>query len=308
MTGRSPLARVVITIAAYRSDESVLALLGRIFSQGGDEAAAVIIVDSENDGSLGRRLAELGWPVEYENSPVNLGSAGNLTRRLELSARKDADWCFALNHDGMFDRTTVEALVRCGAGGDRVGAVYPKRVLTSRGGTVLQPHRSLFGLPRFAGAAAPADRVMQVAWDSSNGALYALAPVRQGLSVSADLWMGWEDLAYGWLLSAKGWSQLYCPAAEFLDDYEYESVTLLGRPYFITRKPAWYGYYQVRNLILIMQRMGWGWGGVRFLAVRLLRELAFAILFRREKAARLRLLWLGLVDGFRGVTGRGRGR
>lgn len=308
MQTRSNFSRLVIGISAYKSDESVLQLLEQVYARRGGEAAAVIVVDSESEGSLGEEIGRRGWPVKYDNSPVNLGSAGNLARRLELAAGEDADWCFALNHDGTFDRSVVEALVRTGETVERVGAAYPRRVLTERAGTVLLPHISIFEMPRFGPSEQGMERVEEVAWDSSNGALYALAPIRERLKPWADLWMGWEDLAYGWQLSAHGWKQLYCPEAVFFDDYEYEPVSLLGRRMFITRKPPWYGYYQLRNLFIILRRTRAGLRGWLFLLLRLIREFTLALFVRNQKKERLRMLAMGLIDGLRGMTGRGRGR
>jgi GT2 family glycosyltransferase len=303
----SLLSGTVIAVSAFRSDGSVLQLLERIFQEGGREAAAVIVVDSLNDAGLGEAIRSRGWPVHYENAPVNLGSAGNLARRLQLAAGvSGADWCFALNHDGMFRRELVEQLVATGRSADRVGAVFPRRIMTNRGGTVLRPHRHVFATPRFgddAGQAPP----REVAWDSSNGALYALHPVREGLLPWADLWMGWEDLAFGWLLGSRGWKQLHCADADYLDDYEYARVSLLGRELFITRKPPWYAYYAIRNLLLIIRRASGGTAAWRFVAERLGRELLFTLLFRTDKLRRLRYLLRGLIDGLRGITGQARG-
>nr|WP_294170526.1 hypothetical protein [uncultured Sphingomonas sp.] len=302
--GGGALGRTVIAVSAFRSDASVLALLERIFAEGGAEAAAVIVVDSLNDGPLAHAIADRGWPVRYENAVVNLGSAGNLARRLQLAGEvPGARWCFALNHDGMFSREFVEKLADYGERAERVGAVFPRRIMTDRGNSVLRPHRHVFATPRFG---ASDDPPREVAWDSSNGALYALAPIRQGLLPWAELWMGWEDLAFGWQLEKHGWRQLYCADAEYLDDYEYARVSLWGRQLFITRKPAWYAYYVVRNLLLIIRRTGGGPAAWRFFAERFGRELLFTLLFRSEKRRRLRLLWRGLADGLRGAAGQGR--
>ena len=305
---RSELADVVIAISAFRSDRSVMALLEAVFAAGGREAARVIVVDSLSDGSLEQLIRQRGWPVDYENAEVNLGSAGNLARRLELAALQDAQWCYTINHDGMFDRLTVETMVRCGRSASRVGAVFPRRVMLELGGKVLQPHLRLFDMPRYGPSGSADDEPLQVAWDSSNGALYSLQPVRGGIVPWADLWLGWEDLAYGWQLSSRGWKQLRCKQAEFHDDYEYQAVSLLAREFRIARKPAWYGYYQIRNLILILRRTRAGPDGWLFLVRRLLRELSFAILFRSHKRERLKMLLFGLIDGVRGITCAGRGR
>lgn len=284
-----------------------MALLGKVFADGVPRFAAVIVVDSLSDGTLAADIARAGWPVRYENAAVNLGSAGNLARRLELAAEQDADWCFAINHDGMFDPAMIETLVARGSGaGARVGAVYPKRIWLDRRGTSGRPHTSVFNMPTHgsAGESAPASDV--VAWDSSNGALYGLAPIRAGVRPWADLWYNWEDLAYGWQLSEAGYSQHFCADALYLDDYEYQRVRLLGRQFYITRKPPWATFYIVRNLILIVRRTGGGAKAWSFLARRFTREVALAILFRDRKAKRLSCILEGARDGFAGRTGKRR--
>ena len=304
MSRRASLNRVVLAISAFRSDDQILALLERVFAEPDLVPHRVIVVDSLGSGRLPDAISKASWPVQYLNSPVNLGSAGNLARRLELAALEDADWCFAINHDGVFDGEAVRRLVEYGEHGDRIGAVYPKRIWIDRGRTMLEPHRSVFDMPRFRrGAGASLPPTQEVAWDSSNGALYALEPIRNGLRIWADLWMGWEDLAYGWLLSREGWRQLVCPDAEYCDDYEYRRVRLLGRDLFIARKPAWYAYYTIRNLVIIVRRTRAGLRGHTFLLRRLVREFVLTLLFRTEKGTRLTFLMRGLGDGFRGVTG-----
>lgn len=301
------LRRVAIAISAFRSDAAVLALLKKIFDGSGTGTlgfAAVIVVDSLSDGSLQRDIMSTGWPVHYENSPTNLGSAGNLARRLALASDRDADWCFAINGDGMFDRDLIARLVACAASASDVGAVYPARVWTSRGGTVPVPHTSFFRAPRHRVAALPDQAMVEVAWDSSNGALYGLAPVRAGTSPLVDLWHGWEDLAYGWQLRHDGWKQFLCPGAIYRDDYEYESVKLFGRRFFIAEKPPWLAYYLIRNAIMIVLRARAGMAGWLFVANRLIREVAFTLLFRRRKTERLRMIALGFRDGLAQKTGK----
>ena len=300
----SPLRRVVVAISTFRSDEPILALLGRIFADGGSELAAVIVVDSLGNGALRDEIARRGWPVRYENAEVNLGSAGNLARRLELAAEEDADWCFAINHDGSYDRRMVEVLARRAGDLGGVGALYPKRILIDRGNTSFRPIKAVFEMASHDEGDDGAS-CEDVAWDSSNGALYSLAAIRGGSRVWADLWMGWEDLALGWQLSRDGWKQYRCAEAAYLDDYEYQKVRLLGRELYIARKPAWYAYYLIRNLVLIVRRTGAGAEGWWFLARRLAREIGFTILFRAEKRRRLVMLGRGLLDGLAGRTGKG---
>lgn len=307
MTEERPLLRrVVIGIAAFKSDRQVMNLLAKIFERGGTSSfAAVVVVDSLSDGSLAQDIAQAGWPVIYENADVNLGAAGNLDRRLALAAEQDADWCFAINHDGMFDEQLIETLVRKGRALPKAGAVFPKRILIDRGNSSFRPITSIFGTARHADAGEADEGDHEVAWESSNGALYALAPIREGTPVWTELWHGWEDLAYSWQLGHDGWKQYRCSDAHYLDDYEYHRVSLLGRAFFIARKPPWYAYYLIRNLVLIVRRTKAGARGWWFIAQRLIREIGFTLLFRTEKGRRFAMLGKGLFDGLAGRTGKG---
>jgi len=299
------LARVVVAISAYRSDAQILASLTRIFAEGGRSFAAVVVVDSLSDGALARQIAQMGWPVFYENSNINLGSAGNLARRLELAASFDADWCFCINHDGMFDRALIAALAAKAVSESRVGAVYPRRALLDRANSSFKPITSFFATVSHAAEGEDSEDV-EVAWDSSNGALYGLAPVRSGVTIFKDLWQGWEDLAYGYQLREGGWNSYRLASVAFIDDYEYQPVRLLNRSFFITRKPPWLAYYLIRNIVLVVRRTGVGFVGWRFIAHRLSREVAFTLLFRTQKLLRLANLFRGLLDGLAGVTGQRR--
>lgn len=282
-----------------------MALLTRVFADGVPRFAAVVVVDSLSDGRLAADIARTGWPVQYENAAVNLGAAGNLARRLELAAREDADWCFAVNHDGMVDAKLILRLATAAAALPRVGAVYARRTLIDRDNSSFAPITSIFGTPTHSAAGEDLAQDVEVAWDSSNGALYGLAPVRAGTRVWTELWHGWEDLAYGWQLHNDGWKQYRVAGADYLDDYEYERVRLFGCSFHIARKPLWYAYYLVRNLVLIVRATKAGARGWLFIANRLAREIAFTLLFRREKVRRLSTLARGLMDGLAGRTGRG---
>lgn len=298
------LSRVVVAVSAFRSDNELLALLGRIFAREEPGFAAVIVVDSLGSGRLEAEIHRAGWRVTYENAQHNLGSAGNLARRLELAAEEEADWCFAINHDGVFDREMIALMVARGQSAPRVGAVFPRRTFADRGGVSSRPHQSVFKMPKFDAEASAGEAPEEVAWDSSNGALYALQPIREGLRPWADFWMGWEDLAYGWVLSHNGWKQLHCETVEFPDNYEYQRIQMLGRSFYIARKPAWYAYY-LRNLVLFTKRSGGGVQGWRLLLSRYGREFAFTLLFRTEKRHRLKLLLQGFADGLSSKAGKG---
>ena len=304
MTGDS-LARVALAISTFRSDEPVLKKLRAVFKDGTSPFAEVIVVDSLGSGAIPDEIERQGWRVTYINSGVNLGSAGNLALRLKTAAGTSAKWCFAVNHDGQFDPENVRKLVAHGDSGDRIGAVYPSLYFSERGATdgpkkTLAP-RAVFDFD-WSKASGPCETV---AWSSSNCALYGLDAIRAGVEVSADLWLGWEDLMLGWSLGDAGWRQIQCGDVILNDDYEYHEVSVLGQKKHVAVKPAWYAYYQIRNLILINRRTNGEGCSLYHIFRRIFISSATVMLFSRARWQWAQLFGRGIIDGLRGKAGKG---
>ena len=248
--------RVVVAISSFKSDAAALALLDRIESQRWP-VEAVFVVDSLGEGGLESAVASRAWrrPVHYENHPENLGSAGNLRRRLELAVDAGADWVLTLNHDADLHLDAVQTLIRA-ADRPNAGALYPLKYLPGRGYYTLAGRYARSGALAFPfrdhGLAEPPDEpLIAVSWGSSNGALYATAPLRErGIGPDAALWLGWEDYLLGLHLHDAGYDQFIVTAAVTEDDYEIRSERLAGRTVHVSDKPAWYLYYGVRNMLL----------------------------------------------------------
>ncbi|MER8823833.1 hypothetical protein NKH70_29365 [Mesorhizobium sp. M0991] len=299
------LESVVLAISTFRTAEHVLTLLRSVFANGKTPFLAVVVVDSLGDGRLATAIGENGWAVEYHNADRNLGSAGNLQKRLQIAADLGGRWCYAINHDGEVDLRAVQAMVRAGNAGERIGAVYPNRFRPNRGGSWEKPRRSavpqLFS-PRLSSQLAVGEEVV---WSSSNGALYSLQPQREGVEVWSDLWMSWEDLGYGLCLKKGKWRQIVCADATFVDTYEYRKASFLGKTIYVADKPTWYQYYHFRNLILIAKRIDGGFNLYLSLFPMLLKDLAAIVLYKSEPLTRLRLLFSGALDGIRNISGKG---
>lgn len=297
---------VCLAISSYRSDNAVQALLESAAELVPSVFSHVLVVDSLGTGRIPKLLQERGWTwVSYHSADSNLGSAGNLAWRLELAASSDADYVYALNHDGLLSEATVNALVAGAREVPQLGAAYPLRVLSNQKGRYDVTGVSRFLLPTRTQQSPPKSSLLDVYWGSSNGTLYALEPIRKGLSPWGDLWMGWEDLGYGWLLHKNGYRQVIVRDAIFDDSYEFGSV---GRPgagsFYVTRKPSWYAYYTTRNLILIGRRLRPAWDVRASLGCRIALEWGTTALLRPEKRERLGLMARGLWDGLLGRSGK----
>jgi GT2 family glycosyltransferase len=299
--------RLCIAIASFRSDEAALRLAEQAQALAPSfPGMHTLIVDSLGGGAIERAIDERGWrdSVTYVNSASNLGSAGNLASRLEWAAQHGFDYCYGVNHDGNLSADVLAKLIAFAESRARVGAVYPLRYRTGRRGYDLTGTRKA-PLPALVRKKVPLQSTVPVSWCSSNGALYALAPVREGVVPYRDFWMGWEDLAYGWQLEAANYEQFILTSATIDDNYEYRPVRFLGRTLHITDKPEWYAYYQGRNLLLSSWRCRRPAQDKLVVGARLLQEVAVTTLFRTKKLRRLQLLGLGVKDALAGRTGKG---
>jgi hypothetical protein len=298
---------VCLIIATFKQDAAVIALLDGVYAAGPSPFARIIVVDSMGSGAIQAHIEAAGWEgVDYHSADHNLGSAGNLAMRLELASATGARWAYAINHDGEVQVSALEALVERGraaeASGHRVGALYPLR-FTTRLGKYNLTGRSSLPIP-YVGTRVRPTRDFPVWWASSNGALYNLEPVRLGLVPWADLWMGWEDLGYGWLLARNLWEQRVVVDAVFEDSYEYRSAGAGKASVQITDKPTWYAYYQLRNLILVTRRNERGAATWAVVAGRAALEFGLTGALRPDKLRRARFLMHGLVDGLLDKAGK----
>ncbi|MCC6338242.1 MAG: glycosyltransferase [Myxococcales bacterium] len=299
--------KVCLAISAYKSDAAILRLLEEASRVEDAPWSKVLVVDSLGSGEIPRAIQERGWRerVEYRSFDRNLGSAGNLAERLKIPAEQGFDFVYAINHDGLVAPDTVRRLVEFALGQDRVGAVYPLRRYTKSGNRFDLTGTTRFPLPAIRSRELPTAPFLAVHWGSSNGALYGMAPVRDGLCVWGDFWMGWEDLAYGWLLEEQGYRQFTLPNVILDDDYEYEARELGPFSVFVSDKPSWYWYYLGRNLLLATRRTHRGPRIQVLVGARVLAEAGVTALFRSRKTERLKLLARGILDGLRGVSGKG---
>lgn len=295
---------VHLVISSFRHDAGVERVLRRVHDGPVSVFDKCIVVDSQGTGAIPALIDERGWDdVIYRSAEENLGSAGNLAERLRLAARLGGDFAYAVNHDGDVDLNVVLALLAEAQRTPDVGAVYPLRYLPSREQYDLTGTRRL-PLPFHGSVAVPASPVIDVHWSSSNGALYSMHPVRKGILPWADLWMGWEDMAYGWALEESGYRQLVVTGARTEDNYEYRAHAVGARALHVTDKPAWYTYYGARNLVLLLRRPWRPAALPAVVALRILVEAAVIMLLRPHKLLRYRLLGHGVLDGLRNRAGR----
>ena len=300
------IGSVAIAISAFHSDDAVISLLEMIFANPHPNVDSTIIVDSQGSGKIAEVAAIRQWPIQYENAITNLGSAGNLARRMELAAKNGAEWCLCLNHDANWDADRLSAMLSAARSRPRVGAVYPMLDHSRREPRWEDGRRHFRPSAGTRLSEIPTDEpAADVLWSSSNSALYSLAPLDENITIMSDLWMGYEDLAYGIALYQSNWIQLSCRSARLTQVFDYVPRRLLGRTLHIPGKPVWYSYYNIRNLILIWRQYGSNGVSLRTISWKLMQTSIRTLLLEDKKITRLRLLYLGALAGINGKRGKG---
>jgi GT2 family glycosyltransferase len=291
---------VWLVISSCRNDEDILRILDQVHASDEKVVDRILVVDSEGTGMVPEVLKNSGWnDVDYRSYDYNLGSGANLCERLRIAAAGDADYAYAINHDGYFDAKVITSLLRAAETVDNLGAAYPLSYFTNLSLYNLTGTRELPLSAKFV-PSPPHAPLLDVFWGSSNGALYSMDPLRRGIVPWDTMWMAWEDLEYGWRLSDYGYRQVIVCDAVFRDNYEY-TPTWFGRT---MNKPAWRTYYYMRNLILAIRRSRNRPLYYLIAAYRFLLECGLIVLSKENKWRRLRLLCAGASDGIRGIEGR----
>lgn len=299
--------KIAISISSFKSSVEAMSLVSKVIEENW-QCEYILVVDSLGVGAFEDFISANNFSdrVFYFNSDVNLGSAGNLSKRLVWAAELGVDFVLALNHDAEVTQAIYLALIDKVNTCPKMGALYPLRYLKGKEIYDLSG-RDVFSITASGTKLKPADEMIEVFWSSSNGALYATKPLR-GISKicpDATLWMGWEDYLYGLQLKNAGYRQWIVSSAETVDSYEYKAVDFSPAGKVIADKPMWYSYYDARNLILIAFHRLHSPILAAFMCIRvLLGLLLIAFKFKDNKKMAFSFCLNGIKDGFKNNSGK----
>ena len=300
--------KLVVAISSFRSDIDAIRLVTELYN-GSYKFSAVVIVCSAGGHDLVKIISSKNYNNCYVLAfDINLGSAGNLFERFKAAAELGGDFVLTLNHDARITSQMFNSMVmRARNCSDRLGALYPIRYTPAKrkydlSGVGIFPFK-------FRGVSEiPSLELIDVKWSSSNGALYALKPFRDGHAPDASLWMGFEDYLYGLELQKAGYLQYIVTAALAVDDSEYKTVSSFGRDVTVSDKPLWYLYYGPRNMMLICLYRCRSFKNVLFLILWIF-IYPVHIFLSRAGIGRLRgfrYFIVGLIDGLFNKSGKWR--
>ena len=299
--------KIAIAISSFRSNAEAKSLVSKIVHECWP-CEYILVVDSFGTGEFEEFISSIDVAdrILYFNNDVNLGSAGNLHKRLVWANELGMDFVLALNHDAEITHSVYIALSKNADKLSNIGALYPLRYRKGKKLYDLSGEKVL-SIGVHGSTSRPTRELIEVFWSSSNGALYSTEPLRRvdKLCPDASLWMGWEDYLYGLQLRDAGYRQCIVTSAETVDNYEYKTVNLsmVSRP--VADKPMWYSYYDPRNLILIaFYRIHSPALTVRILFRVFLGLLLVPFKFKRQKKMAVMFYLAGIRDGVRNAAGK----
>jgi len=282
---------VVAVVVTYHPDAGLSARLGDLALQFG----RVVVVDNHSRDEERfhlRALANRASNIFLIPNPENVGVAAALNQGCRHALEQGASWVVT------FDQDSVPAtdLLACVAAEwaaqperDRIGLIGVN--FRSPNGATLIPARS--GLADARAVITSGSLLNLAAWGD-------VGPFRE------DFFIDEVDHEYALRMRRKGW--LVKVTRRVLMDHALGSPrrhNLGGWQPVLSHHSALRRYYMVRNRMLLARehldfdpRFVWGQLG------RSLRETASVLLFEPEKAAKLRAMAKGLVDGLRGRAGR----
>jgi rhamnosyltransferase len=282
---------VVAVVVTYHPDTGVAARLGAMAMQ----FRQVIVVDN---GSSDEAIASVRTLACHQSSiilienPENVGIAAALNQGCRRALEQAAGWVVT------FDQDSVPAtdLLAC------VAAEWAAQPQRDRIGLIGVNFRSPNGATLIPAQSGLADARAVI----TSGSLLNLAAWGDVGPFREDFFIDEVDHEYALRMRRKGW--LVKVTRRVLMDHALGSPrrhNLGGWQLVLSHHSALRRYYMVRNRMLLARehldfdpRFVWGQLG------RSLRETASVLLFEPEKAAKLRAMAKGLVDGLRGRAGR----
>ena len=305
--------RLLGVLVTFRRPEALATTLDRLAAQT-RSPDRVVIVDNASDP----RIADLVGPekslewAEYIDAGSNLGPAGGyelgMSRLLETA--EDDDWIMLLDDDDppffddafenmeRFASRMMERDRATGAIGISGGRFDRKKGLVVRigddliHGAVRVDHITGGGLP-----------------------CYRVSAVRQVGKPLAELFFGFEELEYGLRFTDAGF-HMYADGDQWrrrkhvkrdqgLLPPETVSVERRAKRRFRMGEPSWRRYYSLRNLILILRRLGLHRTAVKVSLGRgFAKPVVNLFLGPRNSWATLGLSLRATRDGWIGATGR----
>ncbi len=267
----------------------------------------IVIVDNASTDGTSAMLAERYPQVTVLRLQENAGAAGGWAAGLKYAAiEKGHNWVWNFDDDSVPQMTTLEFMLE-GAGGvaadPAVGMLVPLPV-HNKTGTVYPPvlWRDRFVKPG-------KERMQEDVWFAdiavASGCMVRREAVKRTGVPRADFFMDVFDFEYCLRLRSNGYKIAVITKCKI--DHEIGDTRIIRLPGF---RYAWHGhapwreYYIGRNQVYLVWSLYPTFKTKWYMTMHLLRHIVAIALFGDRKAASLKQLLHGMVDGWRAKLGR----
>jgi rhamnosyltransferase len=281
----------IAVVVTYHPGAELIPRLGELASQFG---RVVVIDNHSSDEELMplRALSKRATSISLIPNPENVGIAAALNQGCRQALEQNASWLVTFDQDS----EPAADLLDC------VAAEWAAQPQRARIGLIGVNFRSPNGATRIPAQSGLADARAVI----TSGSLLNLAAWRDVGPFREDFFIDEVDHEYALRMRRRGW--LVKITQRVLMEHALGSPRrhkLGGWQPVLSHHSALRRYYMVRNRVLLArEHLGFDPRFVGCQLGRSFRESASVLLFEPEKAAKLRAMAQGLVDGIRGRTGR----
>lgn len=273
--------RIAGVLVLYCPTEAVLANIASYI----DQIDLLFIVDNSSDAGFAETPGLAGAKLIYLPNHANLGIATALNIGAQRALAEGYDLLLTMDQDSHAAPDLVARMLDCFERRDlaRIGMISPFHVTKSG------------HLP----GTTPCQDVMT---PMTSGCLLNLQLYREAGPFLDELFIDFVDNEYCLRLRKQGFQVLRANLARL--EHSVGDTRKYG-PFIATNHSPLRRYYKTRNRFLVFRRyFGAFPGHCLFDLVRLVKEIGSIILFESEKLAKLRMMWLGCCDFFRGRYGK----
>lgn len=272
---QEPLVRVAASVTLYNSSPSCIDAIATYRHQ----VERIYLIDnSEQPNSL--LLTQLtSWPnVRYISQQGNQGVGAALNQAAQLAIADGFDFLLTMDDDTALPPEAVRTLLSAAAS------------VAGRAGIVSGVHSPV----NHAGASRP------VLYTMTSGNLLDLSIYQRVGPFRADFFIDHLDHEYGLRLNKAGFQVLEIPGLRLQHQLGERKPSGWGTYQYTSHAPV-RGYYIMRNGLIVAKLYP---DFRRRAATLAIKEWLKALLFEDHKIQRLRLLWRGGVDAWRGRLGK----
>ncbi|HUX82748.1 MAG TPA: glycosyltransferase family 2 protein [Halothiobacillus sp.] len=299
---RGPVVAAVVVTYTPELDGLILSLRSLAA-----QVELVIVVDngSAAQNALSLALAAFDRCI-FEPQKGNLGLGSALNTGVERARSLKATHVLLMDQDSVPCPRMVDLMVMHldGFMGDRpVAAIGPRFVDVNNGAVSQHVHFESLRIGRIPCVEnAPC---LSTDFLITSGSLIPIQVLDDVGPMDESLFIDHVDTEWCLRAKSKGYALLGdCEALLEHDLGEYRKRIWFGRWRDVPVHKAFRYYYIFRNSILLYRRKYIPWAWIRVDLIRLVYILGFSILFGPDRLNKMAMMWKGVRDGLRGVTGR----